>query len=283
MDGLPDFVVVPAAGSVEAWSVRRLPFEPRDSMLEFRTALRAALAGLESESGRLRCVYSSASTDFCDAENVLLYNVGMSSFARLTERGVTFERARLVPPCPMPLSGPALHHVRYATQATDAFLHWRITDEVASWEAPSPVRLDKAASWWWTTRTGSRVSTGIDLTNQPYGLRIQIGGLGRSTASVLKPMLDGVIAGFHRDGSPSDEAVARLATGIGEIEGLVRAQLTASHAALGSRVVVRPFRDGLQWNPADDLCVACTVENGGPSSTSVVRGRLFALAPTPSL
>src|SRR4051794_40572491 len=114
MDGPPDFVVVPASGSVEAWSVRRLPFEPRDAMLQFRTALRAALAGLESESARLWCVYSSASTDFCDAENVLLYNVGMSSFGRLMERGVTFERAHLVPPCPMPLSGPELHHVRYA-------------------------------------------------------------------------------------------------------------------------------------------------------------------------
>lgn len=280
---LPDFVVVPGSGSVEAWSVRRLPFEPRDAMLEFRTALRAALAGLESERGRLRCAYSSTSTDFCDAENVLLYNVGMSSFGRLTERGVTFERAHLVPPCPVPLSGPALHHVRYATQATEAFLHWRVTDEVASWEAPAPVRMGKAVGWWWATRTGSRVTTAGDLANQPYGLHVQIGGLRRTTASVLKPMLDGIIAGFHRDGSPSDEAVERLASDIGEIEGLVRAQLTASDAALGSRVVVRPFRDGLQWNPADDLCVACRVDNVGPSGPSVVRGRLLALAPSPSL
>ena len=282
MEGLPDFVVVPAANAVEAWSARRLPFEPKGPMLEFRSALRVALSALGTEAEQLRCAYSSASTDLCDAENVLLYNVGMSSFGRLTERGVTFERADVVPPCPVTLSAPALHHVRYTTGSDTTFVHWQPADEVAAWEASPPRRPDKAAEWWWATRRGSRRATGHDLTGQPYGLRIEIGGLGRSTASILKPMLDGIIASFHRDESLGDEAVTRLAAQLRGAEDDVRAQLTAPDAALGSRELVRPYRDGLQWNPADDLCVACTVENRGPSDPAVVRGRLLRLMPMPS-
>ncbi|HUP86846.1 MAG TPA: hypothetical protein VM143_14405 [Acidimicrobiales bacterium] len=282
MENPPDFVAVPGADGVEAWSVRRLPFEPKGSMLEFRSALRAALSALDTRIGRLRCAYSSASTDFCDAENVLLYNVGMSSFGRLTEHSVTFERSHLVPTCPEPLSGPALHHLRYTTQSDTTFLHWQIGAEIAAVETATPRRVDKAADWWWATRTGTRTMTGVDLTNQPYGLRIQIGGLDRSTASVLKPMLDGIVASLHRDDSPADETVTRLATQLREAADDVRAQLMAPDAPLGQRLLVRPFRDGLQWNPADDLCVACSVENRGPAYPGVVRGQLLCVAPISS-
>lgn len=281
MEDLPDFVVVPADDSVEAWSVRRLPFEPRGSMLEFRSALRVALSALGTRGGQLRCAYSSASRVFCDAENVLLYNVGMSSFGRLTEHGVTFERSHLVPTCPVPLSGAALHHVRYTTPSDSTFLHWQTGDEVAAWETPMPRRVDKAADWWWATRAGIRTTTGVDLTNQSYGLRIEVQGLGRSAASVLKPMLDGIIASLHRDDSPADETVTRLTTHLCEAADDVRAQLMAPDAPLASRVLVRPFRLGLQWNPADDLCVACSVENRGPSTPAVVRGQLLRVAPAP--
>ena len=278
MEELPDFVVVGSTQLVEAWSVRRLPFEPRASMLEFRAALRAGLAGLAVGAGPLRCVYSSPSTDFCDAENVLLYNVGMSSFVRLTERGVTFERSFVVPPSPVRLSGPPLHHHAYSTNAQAAFLHWQVDGEVASWEGAIPHRLDKAADWWWSTRSGSRTMTDVDLTSQRYGLRLRLGGMRRSTGSVLKPMLDGVIAAFHRDASLEDETIRRLAGQLHQTQDGVRVQLAAADAPLGTRVLLRPFRDGLQWNPADDLCVACTVEVAEPSP-AMVKGQLLRLSP----
>src|SRR5436190_11598556 len=91
---LPDLVVVSAPNRVEAWSVRRLPFEPTGSMPSLRDSLRAAILGLHDDaSGSVRAVYASLSTDFCDAENVLLYNVGPSRFARLATRRLTFERS----------------------------------------------------------------------------------------------------------------------------------------------------------------------------------------------
>src|SRR5207237_6008038 len=75
----------PAGGMVEAWSVRRLPFEPTGALLELRSALRQALSSLTNRAGpgyRLSAVYRSVGTDLVDAENVLLYNVGAACFGR---------------------------------------------------------------------------------------------------------------------------------------------------------------------------------------------------------
>lgn len=70
-------------GVVEAWSERRLPFEPRGDSLRFRTALRVALTGLvATRASGLRAEFASTSRDLVDAENVLFYNVGASAFAR---------------------------------------------------------------------------------------------------------------------------------------------------------------------------------------------------------
>src|SRR4051794_28802165 len=110
----PDFVVTAGQDRVDAWSVRRLPFEPTGSMVALRDGLRSALDGLDA-SGSLRAVYSTSSADFCDAENVLLYNVGPSRFTRLASRRLTFERASTIPACPAALSGPPLHHHAYST------------------------------------------------------------------------------------------------------------------------------------------------------------------------
>ena len=278
MAALPDFAVIADAGRVEAWSVRRLPFEPRGTMLEFRSALRAGLAGLDATAGRLSCVYSSPLPDLCDAENVLLYNVGMSSFARLTHRSVAFERADTLPASPVQLSGTALHHHLYTVDPSEPFDHWRVEGVLASWEGDVPPRVDKAAGWWWETRAARQAISATQRADQPFGLRIQVGGVRRSTASLIKPMLDGVIAAFHFDDAPAHEAVDRLAHHLGRPESDVREQLTVGGAPLGRRALVRPFREGLQWNPADDLCVACAIDNSGPQSPPAIRGELLALA-----
>jgi hypothetical protein len=248
-------------------------------MLDLRDALRAGLAQLDASAGRVRCVYSSASTDLCDAENVLFYNVGMSSFVRLAERHVIFERARVVPTSPAVLSGPALHHHLYTGEGDDEFGHWRAVGELTSWEGRVPRRADKAADWWWETRSALHATFGPERAGQPFALRVRIGGLRRATASLLKPMLDGVIAALHRDASPPPEAVRRLARHLGQGEAQVRERLTSAGAALGPRELVRAYREGLQWNPADDLCVACSVANDGPSASPVVRASLLAVAP----
>jgi hypothetical protein len=45
----------------------------------------------------LQAAYSSRSTDRVDVENVLFYNVGPASFARVMRNGVRFERSFHLP------------------------------------------------------------------------------------------------------------------------------------------------------------------------------------------
>lgn len=245
-------------------------------MLDFRSDLRSALATLEELDGRLRCVYASASLEFCDAENVLLYNVRMSSFARLMNRGVTFERRFAVPEAPAPLSSPALHHHAYMPDVTTTFLHWQVDHEIVAWEGPAPARPAKAADWWWATRASSCSTSSDHHSGRPFALEVCLGGFGRSLSSLLKPLLDGIIAAFHRDSAPDNSAVARLADHLRQGERDVQCLLSEGDAPLGTRALVRPFREGLQWNPADDLCVACTVQVENVSGPTVVKGRLLS-------
>ena len=66
---------------VRAWSSFRQPFEPRDERLRYRTMLQAALRNVQrGSSSPLRAAYVSENTSFCDAENILFYNVGSGAF-----------------------------------------------------------------------------------------------------------------------------------------------------------------------------------------------------------
>ncbi|HUP69675.1 MAG TPA: hypothetical protein VM142_07645 [Acidimicrobiales bacterium] len=280
MDVLPDFFVSAATDEVDAWSTRRLPFEPRGSMLEFRAALRAALTGLRTSRGSLRSEYLSQSEDFCDAENVLLYNVGMASFSRLATASLTFERGRTAPPpCPRQLSAQPLHYHRYETSHEESFRHWHVDGIVASGDATIARRgLDKAAHWWWTARSGAREIAGSLAAGEPFGLRVTVAGASRPLVSMLKPMLDGVIASLHNARSSSDETVKRLGDALRVDPDALRQGLEAGPSLLGERDVVRSYRSGVQWNPADDLCVACTIEVSGEGDNPELHWELLRVS-----
>jgi hypothetical protein len=277
-----DFLILTDRTAVRSWSVRRLPFEAKGAMATYRAALRDGVGQLNPSVG-LHCVYSSASDDFCDTENVLLYNVGMSAFGHVTSEGLTFERSFSVPPPPHELSGPSLHSCIYTTgDDWRAFRNWETTESVVSGVAPIPSREAKAADWWWACEPRSPAAQ--DLTGSMFGLRVKVSNPRRSTGSLLKPMLDGLIAALHDDPDASAESVHRLAVYLG-VEPISVSKRLSIAGPLGSRTVVRAFRDGLQWNPADDLCVACTVEvvsEPGPGRIEWELLRMSAMDPKDS-
>lgn len=275
---MPDFVVVASPDRVEAWSVRRLPFEPAGAMRSLRESLRSAIADLDSSSGSVRAVYSSLSTDFCDAENVLFYNLGPSRFRRLATHRLTFERSLSVPECPTALSGPPLHHHAYSVENRPGFLHWAVDRVIASGRASPPRRTEKPVDWWWQMRTGPRTAAEPLAPGMPFALRLQLPHASAPIPALLKPLLDGLVAALQCDPSPDEEAVTRIATRLGVERDTVRAHLTAPGVLTGRGSLVRAYRGGLQWNPADDLCTACTVERGGDDAHQV-RWELLAVSP----
>lgn len=271
-------VLHPDGRQVDAWSTRRLPFEPRGSMLELRSALRSTLTRLDASSGRLRCTYGSQSTELCDAENILLYNVGVSAFSRVASKAVMFERSNDVPACPVPLSGPAEHHHLYVVDPDGRFACWRETGVAASFGGQTPKRTDKASDWWWAMGSALREVDGSDLSGEPFGLRIRLGPSSRGLVGILKAMVDGIVASFQLDPSPDELAVNRLAAYLGASPEDVIANLNPSFAPLGPRRLLWPYRDGVQWNPADELCVACQVEVDDRVNPGTFEGDLLCLS-----
>ena len=89
-------------------------------------------------------------------------------------------------------------------------------------------------------------------------------------AKIIKPLVDGVIAALHtHDGTALADVSDRLRAQLPGSDASDIAQLPGSDASdiaqrlvdddaavLGPRRLVWPRASGVQWNPADDLCVA---------------------------
>lgn len=84
----------------------------------------------------------------------------------------------------------------------------------------------------------------------------------QNLAGLIKPVLDGVISAFHSHVGEAEHVSRCLAdAGVGEYTAVRHALTDSSWGALGPRTLVRPFgARGVQWNPADDYCVAASVE-----------------------
>jgi hypothetical protein len=231
---------------VSAWSETRLVFEPRGWQLDFRENLRVALRGLaDGPSQGLLAQYDAPAEAFVDLENVLLYNVGMAVFGPVLGAGVTCRRGS---------SADGRHYMRYQTMPS--LPDPGGTRLLASVAADLGGVLPSTAGQWW-----SRLRPGTTLADVGDG---QVGFVtvdvllagpklsGTTLANAIKPMLDGLISCFHaHDGSRAAELQPRVT----DLDPAVwRWLLDPSTASLGVRQLVRPYRSGIAWNPADDLC-----------------------------
>jgi hypothetical protein len=266
------YIVQSSADVVQMWSTVRLPFEPRGWLIDMRTDLRRALQDLSRTSaGRLHAVYSAADDGaLVDTENVLLYNVGGTALRPLMTRAVTFERSYQVPPQPPgPVlgDGQTLHYHRYSEVSDNSFEFWKPGRPMAAF-ANVPVELvTKPAPVWKAIRDYAEPPAETATAPTRFLINVQITDTRESSpadsvASIVKPALDGIISAYHSHaGSDGVVEAQRLEqAGIGTAATLQTQLLDRRWAALGARQLVKPFREtGVQWNPADDFCVAAQV------------------------
>jgi len=257
----------PADAMVEAWSVTRLPFEPKGSMLEFRTSLRLALRTLADQAGpsyRLTGIYTSQQLGLVDTENVLLYNVGSSPFGRPST--IHIERRFSRPPLTPLAAGQAEHHHRYLATEDTPECGWSKGPIACRWQAPlmagAPALSNVAAIWL----SVSRVLTVLTelAPDQLFAADVTIWGPGatrRSLPGAIKSVLDGVVAACHRhDGTDASELAYRVADRAGADPTEVLGLLTRhGPAALSGRRLLHRLGEGVQWNPADERCVVADV------------------------
>ncbi|MDQ3642580.1 MAG: hypothetical protein M3450_14220, partial [Actinomycetota bacterium] len=95
---------------------------------------------------------------------------------------------------------------------------------------------------------------------------------------MIKVLVDGVVSALHRhDGSQLELLAERLSGRLAVPADHVARLLTGNAAVLGTRRLLWPYREFVQWNPADDAIASLRVGTM-PSSTWLLSGRLTKLA-----
>ncbi len=259
----PEFRVQVEPGVVTVESAYRLQFDDKPATKALKDEIGAAVTTLVAGPGQmLEAVYTSASRDVVDAENVLLYNVGTGRFAAASHEALRFERVYAEPP-----GGPhVLHHHRYAVVAADsASRYWRRGELVVEGNNLHIDRLDafsKPDSVWWATRQAAPDGARPHTDLYALDLVLEVGPAGGvRPADIVKPLVDGVIAGLHaHDGRDAEVVTTRLAGRLGQPVETVAALLADDRRAwLGVRRLLWPRAEGIQWNPGDDACVSASL------------------------
>lgn len=281
----PPYVVKRSESLVEAWAIARLQFEPAGWQRELRAELRDAVAALHAGTGLLHARYHSPVRERCDTENILFYNVGTGAFTGSSTHGVHFERGFEVPAPGTQLASVPLHYHRYELGLDEG---WTVWEERATLAAFSSVELphlsadSKPASVWLALHEAT-----VDVFDQgvwpgPFGLRLrlELPGALRSLVALLKPLIDGVTAAFgtyqgSQLGLVSERLGRQLARESATVAGLLSRQ---ERAVLGACQLVVPRAAGVQWQPADERCLACelVVERTGAGAIELA-GQVVAV------
>ncbi|MGH2965111.1 MAG: hypothetical protein ACRDMH_06995 [Solirubrobacterales bacterium] len=262
------FLVRRRGTTVEAWSPRRLQYQPRGWQLCFRDKLREAVSELGASDGELlHGRYLSLTEEACDAENALIYNVYPRYFERSALHGLRFERAFVSPP-PVPESDVnGDHYCAYGlTPIAGDFFHWNRGTAIARVECDGCGALSGSTpvARVWRAVKSAHVTpferAGGD--DDRFCLSVRLAspdGAASNPAAVVKPLFDGLICAlhFHNDPSTLDEIAGPIAASLGmRREQTARLLSDPEFAVLGGRKVAWPRMDGVQWNPADDRCLA---------------------------
>jgi len=263
--GQEHFEISAGEGTVEFWTASRLGFDPRGPMRVARDALRASLAGLQATEGRvLRAELLCEDEGFFDVENVLIYNVGASSLTHATTFGlhVTTEKAK-PPPAPSSRALPYLH--RYSLEVVPQRPSTKPSMEFSLQGLSSSTKPHVV--WWAACQATPAKSSILPGTFSVY---VEVPARA-AIANVVKPLLDGIICAMHPNPEPDREAVGRLSVRTGWSEAAIAANLRSPPVpCLDPRTVVRPYRDFIKWDPADELCQEFVVVKAGSPSTCKV-------------
>jgi hypothetical protein len=198
------------------------------------------------------------------------------------------------PTPPYPLDASAHHHAYLLADADEPWHGWSIGRWLASFASVKLTSLAEsanAASVWLAIRRGTTSVMSAAEVDSAIGLELTVelpDAARTNLATLTKPLIDGTIAAFHtHDERASIDIVAeRLEAQTGVPAAEVRRLLDRNEAAiLGPRRLLWPWRDGVQWNPADDRCAAFRIRRvaraaGSRENHAIrVRGSIFELAP----
>jgi hypothetical protein len=289
----------PGGGLAEVWLWARhyIPFDRLSpGQREAREALRLCVRSMAAGTGEiLDASYAGFKPANMDAENLVLYNIDAAAsgcFRPSVRNGVRFELA--AGPRRLPPSGQRFacsYRYRLISPASE-LSYWRPTRRLASFTDaglgifPASRRLEQA--WLAIHRAEAEVASPGLAAGTPFAVFLTLGHPRDKTVAaspeLVKALIDGTVASFQASGDPVSlgEIAARVAAATGEPTSLITQILAGGRravlAAAGNLVHLRGA--GVQWNPADHLCVAGQVlisETTGDTWT--LSGDIYAVEP----
>jgi hypothetical protein len=289
----------PGGGQTEVWlwAVHYIPFDRLSpGQREAREALRLAVRSLAAGTGEiLDGSYAGFKPTNMDAENLVLYNIDATSggcFQLGARHGVRFELA--AGPPRVPPSGQRFacsYRYRLISPASE-LSYWRPTRRLASFtdarlgRFPVSHRLEQA--WLAIHRADAEIAGRKVAEGTPFAVSLTLSRPRAKTMvanpELVKALIDGAVAAFQAPGDPAGlgEIAVRIAAATGEPPSVItRILADNSRAALGAAGSLVHLRAaGVQWNPADHLCVAGQVQIAGAAGdTWTLSGDIHAVEP----
>lgn len=257
---MPNYYLHRSENSVDLWLDRRLPLEPKGSVLVARKDLQAAIREMHVPNGAVLCsTYTSLDNTFCDVENVLIYNVGTGTFKHATGGGILVKRIRSEP-IPSPTGSRFGHHHRYSF--VDTPLKPTGPGNITfSFPLPSICSTTKVHDVWMRATEAAAIPHQKLIAGR-YSIHIELGVVKAITnvAGVLKQLLDGIVSSLHYDEVPSYTAIQRLSNHCKWTEQEIMKRIcTPPNPILGNRRVLNEYQKFVKWDPADHLCEEFTL------------------------
>ena len=255
------------------WATRYIPYDGlTPGQRAARNALRLRVRSLAAATGEiLHASYAGFKPVNMDAENLLLYNIDPTAggcFQPGTRHGVRFEMAagrRRDPPSGRHFA--CSYHYRLISSDSN-LSYWRPVRRLASFTGadlgrfPSVKRLEQV--WLAIHHAAAETASQPAVPATPFAVFLTLSyPRTRSVGAdpeLVKAIVDGTVAAFqaHGDHAVITQIAARLAIATGQPTGLIaQALLDDKRAVLGMTDRLVHLRGtGVQWNPADHLCMA---------------------------
>ncbi len=276
------------------WDTRYIPFERlTPGQHAARDALRLRVGSLAATTGEiLHASYAGFKPANIDVENLVLYNIDATAggcFRLAVRHGVRFEMA--VGPRRDPPSGRHLacsYHYRLINPGSN-LSHWRPVRRLAGFSGadlgrfPSARRLEQV---WLAIHHAEAHTAGQPAPATPFAVFLTLSHPRAKTVGanpeLVKALMDGTVAAFQAHGNQGAvaEIAARLAVATGRPAGpIAQTLLNEERAVLGvTDMLVHPRGTGVQWNPADHLCMAGQVLcQQVPGGTWTLSGEIHAV------
>lgn len=263
-----NYKIVSEDGMVQAFSKKRIPYQPQGWRKELRDALQCALSELNppAENQCLIASYSGKQNEFFDLENVLFYSIGAASFRQIATNRIfakncsqqTLNESNKESEFPYRYT----YKIRDSQTCNDVWVNHVIAAEWEPVSISASFSKNKAIDYWRALREDhDKIKLYQRIPDGLFGIKIKLSVPKAKTVNlttVVKPLLDGVICAFHSADYQLQEESSLIAARLG-----VSAQqfLCTDTDILGEHRFIYPYRgSSVKWNPQDDRCVAFEIE-----------------------